>query len=129
LASAHEGQSPVVSKGSSHGVLHVVGMSCDEEVSVVEVSVAADDLGDLREDLFPLGLQLVSSRVEKDVARELDDEAVVARHALDAKLIELVELRPQLAKPSFDDRELVGALLVLGQRLRELLSLPLRLVE
>src|SRR5687768_12856103 len=95
-------------------------MTRDEEVTVVEIFVASNDLCDLREHLTPLLLQFVFARVEENVAGKLDDEAVVARHDLDAERIQLVELRTKLTEATFDDGELIGALLVFRERLLEL---------
>ena len=91
LARARERKAPVVVERTARRILLVVGVTGDLEVATRQIRVAANDFGDLHEDVFSALLQLVFARVEEDVARQLDDHAVVAHDDLEADLRELVE--------------------------------------
>jgi hypothetical protein len=92
----------------------------DLEEARRERRVRADDVRDLHQHV-PTGLlELVLARVEEHVARELDHHAVVAHDDLEADRVELLEARLEVLEAGLDRGELVGALLVLLERLLEI---------
>ena len=93
LASAREREAPVVTERAVRRVLLVVRVTSDLEVTLAQVVVVANDLGDLAQDFLTLCLELVLTRVEQNVARQLDDHAVVPHDDLETDLRQLVESR------------------------------------
>src|SRR5688572_21507220 len=115
-ARAHRAQPPIVFELTANERLRV-GVAGDLEAAFVEVRVGANDLGDLQQDLLALVAQLLFAGVEEDVARELDEHAVVAHLDLEAQRRQLLQLVLQHLEALADLVELLGALRVLLERL------------